>query len=43
MTVGFGMNIICVAINILWLESFGMFYFNLSEFPAWAEGMTATA
>ena len=37
MKVGFGMNVICVTVNILWLQSFGMYYFNLDEFPAWAE------
>jgi hypothetical protein len=37
MKVGFGMNIICVAINIAWLQTFGIYYFDLNEFPDWAK------
>ena len=36
MKVGLGMNIICVAVNIIWLHSYGTYIFQLNTFPQWA-------
>ena len=34
MKVGLGMNIICVAVNIIWLHTYGSYLFALDTFPA---------
>lgn len=30
------MNIICVAVNIIWLHLYGIYFFHLDTFPQWA-------
>eukprot|EP00093_Oithona_nana_P012600 12600.XXX_550263_555416_1 [CDS] Oithona nana genome sequencing. len=36
MKLGLGMNIICVAVNVIWLHTFGSYFFQLDTFPQWA-------
>lgn len=36
MKVGLGMNIICLAVNIIWLQVYGVYLFHLDTFPQWA-------
>ena len=36
MKLGFGMNLIGIGVNLLWLHSYGTYFFQLDTFPQWA-------
>ena len=41
--VGFLMNIVCVIVNMVAINTYGLAMFNLNEFPDWANNTVVCA